>query len=236
MSPLDTAIYWTEYVLRHDGAYHLQTPGRHMGWARGTSRKWSNFVQHCVFRLHRFMQYYSLDVMCFIIAALLLVRFAFKRYLLKASTASDVKLKTQWSSQQVDEEEIDRQSWKICLFIFAGLFSALRIYLSIEHFFYLILIKKIKSNQNCDWQKYSSISAWADALRFPVQLNKSTLKTKRHERSLSWLTPREFLMTSRTRETYQLRKCVAQAHSIHPSNALGHDWSIRKHLSALIKR
>lgn len=25
---LDTAIYWTEYVLRHNGAYHLQAPGR----------------------------------------------------------------------------------------------------------------------------------------------------------------------------------------------------------------
>ena len=30
-SPLETAIYWTEYVLRHQGAYHLQTPGRHLG-------------------------------------------------------------------------------------------------------------------------------------------------------------------------------------------------------------
>ncbi|XP_023180070.2 2-hydroxyacylsphingosine 1-beta-galactosyltransferase [Drosophila hydei] len=29
---LDTAIYWTEYVLRHNGAYHLQTPARNMGW------------------------------------------------------------------------------------------------------------------------------------------------------------------------------------------------------------
>jgi len=27
---LDTAIYWTEYVLRHNGAYHLQTPSRNM--------------------------------------------------------------------------------------------------------------------------------------------------------------------------------------------------------------
>lgn len=30
-TPLETAIYWTEYVIRHRGAYHLQTPGRHMG-------------------------------------------------------------------------------------------------------------------------------------------------------------------------------------------------------------
>lgn len=27
-TPLDTAIYWTEYVLRHNGAYHLQAPSR----------------------------------------------------------------------------------------------------------------------------------------------------------------------------------------------------------------
>nr|XP_044248698.1 UDP-glycosyltransferase UGT5 isoform X3 [Drosophila takahashii] len=29
---LDTAVYWTEYVLRHNGAYHLQTPSRNMTW------------------------------------------------------------------------------------------------------------------------------------------------------------------------------------------------------------
>ncbi|XP_039501343.2 UDP-glucosyltransferase 2 [Drosophila santomea] len=29
---LDTAIYWTEYVLRHNGAYHLQSPSRNMTW------------------------------------------------------------------------------------------------------------------------------------------------------------------------------------------------------------
>ncbi|XP_052842639.1 UDP-glucuronosyltransferase 2C1 isoform X1 [Drosophila gunungcola] len=29
---LDTAIYWTEYVLRHKGAYHLQASSRNMTW------------------------------------------------------------------------------------------------------------------------------------------------------------------------------------------------------------
>ncbi|XP_044313428.1 UDP-glucuronosyltransferase 2C1 isoform X1 [Drosophila rhopaloa] len=29
---LETAIYWTEYVLRHKGAYHLQAPSRNMTW------------------------------------------------------------------------------------------------------------------------------------------------------------------------------------------------------------
>ncbi|XP_069679592.1 UDP-glucosyltransferase 2 [Periplaneta americana] len=29
--PLQRAIYWTEYVLRHEGAYHLQSPSRRLG-------------------------------------------------------------------------------------------------------------------------------------------------------------------------------------------------------------
>ncbi|EDV38206.1 uncharacterized protein Dana_GF11027 [Drosophila ananassae] len=29
---LETAIYWTEYVLRHKGAFHLQAPSRNMSW------------------------------------------------------------------------------------------------------------------------------------------------------------------------------------------------------------
>ena len=27
MTPLDTAVYWTEYVIRHRGALHLRTVG-----------------------------------------------------------------------------------------------------------------------------------------------------------------------------------------------------------------
>lgn len=27
MSPMDTAIYWTEYVIRHHGAPHMRTAG-----------------------------------------------------------------------------------------------------------------------------------------------------------------------------------------------------------------
>ena len=32
MSPLDTAVYWTEYVVRHKGAPHLKTAAVHMPW------------------------------------------------------------------------------------------------------------------------------------------------------------------------------------------------------------
>lgn len=30
-TPLERAVYWTEYVLRHRGARHLQSPARDMG-------------------------------------------------------------------------------------------------------------------------------------------------------------------------------------------------------------
>ncbi|KAG6439759.1 UDP-glycosyltransferase, partial [Manduca sexta] len=39
-SPLDRAVYWTEYVIRHKGAYHLQSPAKDLN----------------------FFQYYLLDV------------------------------------------------------------------------------------------------------------------------------------------------------------------------------
>ena len=32
MSPLDKAVYWTEYVLRHNGAPHLANPSRKLSW------------------------------------------------------------------------------------------------------------------------------------------------------------------------------------------------------------
>ncbi|CAH0715026.1 unnamed protein product, partial [Brenthis ino] len=31
-SPLERAVWWTEYVLRHGGALHLQAPAAHMDW------------------------------------------------------------------------------------------------------------------------------------------------------------------------------------------------------------
>lgn len=32
MSPLDTAVYWTEYVIRHKGTRHLQSAAMHLAW------------------------------------------------------------------------------------------------------------------------------------------------------------------------------------------------------------
>ena len=51
MHPLDTAVYWTEFVMRHKGAAHLRTESYKMPW----------------------YAYYSLDVFCFLLAILLLL-------------------------------------------------------------------------------------------------------------------------------------------------------------------
>lgn len=47
-SPLDRAIYWIEYVIRHNGAKHMQSPAIHLN----------------------FIQYHSLDVIGFMIIVL----------------------------------------------------------------------------------------------------------------------------------------------------------------------
>ncbi|KAH8372698.1 hypothetical protein KR009_003055, partial [Drosophila setifemur] len=68
---LETAIYWTEYVLRHKGAYHLQAPSRNMTW-------W---------------QYYLLDVVAMYLLALyglvlLIKRLDFRADKLRSSQVS----------------------------------------------------------------------------------------------------------------------------------------------------
>lgn len=50
-SPLERGVYWTEYVIRHKGAYHLQSPSKDM----------------------TFFQYYLLDVTLIFITSLLLI-------------------------------------------------------------------------------------------------------------------------------------------------------------------
>lgn len=37
MSPLQTAIYWIEYVIRHDGAKHMQSPAVHLNFFQKNS-------------------------------------------------------------------------------------------------------------------------------------------------------------------------------------------------------
>lgn len=47
MKPLDSAIYWTEYVIRHKGAYHFRSASLDLAW----------------------YQYYMFDIAVFLIAA-----------------------------------------------------------------------------------------------------------------------------------------------------------------------
>ncbi|XP_065219641.1 UDP-glycosyltransferase UGT5-like [Planococcus citri] len=65
MSPLDTAVYWTEYVIRHKGAPHLRTAAADMPW----------------------YQYLLLDVIAFVVAVLvagLLIIYYATKFILKA--------------------------------------------------------------------------------------------------------------------------------------------------------
>lgn len=55
-TPLERAVYWTEYVLRHRGARHLQSPARDMG----------------------VIQYYLVDVICVLLALMVAFWHAFK--------------------------------------------------------------------------------------------------------------------------------------------------------------
>lgn len=51
MHPLDTALYWTEFVMRHKGASHLRTESYKMPW----------------------YSYHSVDVICLLLAVLLML-------------------------------------------------------------------------------------------------------------------------------------------------------------------
>lgn len=64
MPPLETAIYWVEYVARHKGAHFMKTAAVNMP----------------------FYQYYLLDVIAFIVTVLLMLfsaMFIFLRFVLK---------------------------------------------------------------------------------------------------------------------------------------------------------
>ena len=51
--PLDTALFWTEYVMRHKGASHLRSPARVLN----------------------FFQYYCLDVTAVLVAIFTIILF-----------------------------------------------------------------------------------------------------------------------------------------------------------------
>ncbi|XP_037036898.1 UDP-glucosyltransferase 2 [Bradysia coprophila] len=70
-SPIETAIYWTEYVIRHKGAYHLQTPARHLS----------------------FLQYYLIDIIGSLIISMFivirLIKYQAKRYSAQSKRIKD---------------------------------------------------------------------------------------------------------------------------------------------------
>lgn len=56
LKPLDTAVYWIEYVIRHKGAFHLRTAASTLSW----------------------YQYLLLDVIAFLLAIFIFVMLILK--------------------------------------------------------------------------------------------------------------------------------------------------------------
>lgn len=48
-SALDTAVYWVEYVMRHDGAKHMQSPGVHLNYIQYHSLDVIGLILLCIF-------------------------------------------------------------------------------------------------------------------------------------------------------------------------------------------
>lgn len=46
--PLDRAIWWIEYVLRHKGAAHLRSPAADMSWFKLLSLDVISFLTGCI--------------------------------------------------------------------------------------------------------------------------------------------------------------------------------------------
>ncbi|CAB3377025.1 Hypothetical predicted protein [Cloeon dipterum] len=58
-TPLEEAIFWIEYVIRHKGAKHLRPAGQHLNW----------------------IQLHSIDVIAFLLSPLVLIAFLLKKFL-----------------------------------------------------------------------------------------------------------------------------------------------------------
>lgn len=91
-SPIETAIYWTEYVIRHKGAYHLQSPARNL---RYTHKKRENLTLSVLKQSFSssFMQYYLIDIIgILMISTFLLIRlikYQAKRYSTQSKRIKD---------------------------------------------------------------------------------------------------------------------------------------------------
>lgn len=47
--PLDRAVYWVEYVIRHKGAKHMQSPAVHLNWFQLHSLDVIGFIVLCIY-------------------------------------------------------------------------------------------------------------------------------------------------------------------------------------------
>lgn len=74
VKPLDSAIYWTEYVIRHKGAPHFRSAALDLSW----------------------YQYYMVDIAVFLIGAIVVVMYIISRALklVLKSTKSKQKIKS----------------------------------------------------------------------------------------------------------------------------------------------
>jgi len=63
MKPLDKAVYWIEYVIRHDGAHHLKTAGNQLNWIQFLSIDVMLVILMTIF-LFLIISFYTIKNMC----------------------------------------------------------------------------------------------------------------------------------------------------------------------------
>lgn len=93
-SPLERAIYWTEYVIRHKGAYHLQSPAKDLN----------------------FIEYYMLDIaftfLIFLISAValiyLILKFSFNWLINLQSKKIDKFIDISFKTSIIDAKSIKK--------------------------------------------------------------------------------------------------------------------------------
>lgn len=62
--PLDTAVFWVEYVLRHNGAKHMQSPAVHLNWFQYHSLDVIGLLLGTAYVAYRLTKWFVLTVFC----------------------------------------------------------------------------------------------------------------------------------------------------------------------------
>jgi len=63
MKPLDKAVYWIEYVIRHNGAHHLKTAGNQLNWIQFLSIDVMLVILITIY-LFLIITFYIMKIMC----------------------------------------------------------------------------------------------------------------------------------------------------------------------------